>query len=322
MCRAGKAERRGHGLILSALLPANQAAGFATAGRGRCLWRPASALDHRVHRVGPRELHLARGYGVAMNSFLIGFITLTCSFSAAVAGLALHTKLPRSHLDGDSRDVVKLVMGLIATVAALVLGLLIASAQNSYNNRNSNLQKVGAELFQLDHLLAMYGPEAKDARELLRKLVAIEHDRIWSPSGLQAQNLAPGNIQTEADKFFSAIQSLSPRNDAQRFARDQILQTSTGIGQTRMLMFEQTGDSVASPFLLILVFWICVLFLGFGLFARFHGTIVVALLVGSISVSAAIFLILELGNPYSGIIQLSDQPILSVYPQIHQSSQQ
>ena len=68
----------------------------------------------------------------------------------------------------------------------------------------------------------------------------------------------------------------------------------------------------------MLVFWVSVLFLGFGLFARFNATVTVALLVGALSVAGAIFLILELSEPYHGLMRISDEPLRNAMAQIDQ----
>ena len=256
-----------------------------------------------------------------MSPLLIGLATFVSSCGSAFAGMALRARLPADHLDGDSKDVVKLVMGLIATMAALVLGLLVAAAQSSYNTQNGNLQQLAADIAQLDHALAIYGPETKNTRELLQQAVATLHDHVWSSNGVQAEKLNPLDVRSQADRFFVALQSLTPQTSVQRFAHSEALQLSASIGQTRSLMFEQARSAISWPFLLIVVFWVCVPFLGFGLFARFHATVALALLIGSLSISAALFLILELGNPYSGLIQLSDAPLRGVLAQMGQVTQ-
>lgn len=247
-----------------------------------------------------------------MSALLVALTLFVITTSAALAGLILHAKLPDDHLDGDSKDVVKLVIGLVATMAALVLGLLIASAQSTYATQNGNVQQLAADIAQLERILELYGQEADETRKLLREAVAAAHDTIWTESGVQSQNLDPGDIRSQADRYVFALESLAPRSDVQRFAKTDAQQLSQSIGQIRALMFQQANNGVAWPFLVALSFWLGVLFLGFGLIGRFHTTVAAALLIGSLSVSAAVYLILELGSPYSGLIQLSDAPVRKV----------
>jgi hypothetical protein len=218
--------------------------------------------------------------------------------------------LPPHHQDSESKDVVKLVLGVIGTIAALVLSLLIASANSSYNAQTSELQSLSADVILLDRLLVSYGPEAKDARDRLRDTVVTIHDRIWSPSGVQPP------VLDSSTRFINQLQSLAPKTDAQRAMLGHIMQIGENLVRTRLLMFEQLGSAISWPILAVLVGWICILFLGFGLFARLNPTITVALLLGAISVSGAIFLILELNEPYRGLLRISDASLLNAVAQI------
>src|SRR5215472_9038402 len=125
-----------------------------------------------------------------MSSFAIAAVVFACSFGAALIGMVLHIKLPDHHLDPDSRDVVKLVMGLIATISALVLSLLIASASSSYDRQSNELKALSANILLLDRTLKFYGPGAKEARDGLREAIVQTHRRIWSPEGVRPENLA------------------------------------------------------------------------------------------------------------------------------------
>lgn len=251
-----------------------------------------------------------------MSALLVALMLFVITTSAATVGLILHVKLPDDHLDGDSKDVVKLVIGLVATMAALVLGLLIASAQSTFTTENSNVQQLAADIAQLDRILELYGPEANASRTLLKQAVVAAHDIIWTESGVRSQNLDPSGIRSQTDRFIFGLEGLAPKSDMQHFAKAQALQLSQSIGQIRALMFQQASNGVSWPFLVALSFWLGALFLGFGLIGRFHTTVAAALLVGSLSVSAAVYLILELGSPYAELIQLSDAPITKVLAQM------
>jgi hypothetical protein len=255
-----------------------------------------------------------------MNALAVGIATFVCSFGAALIGMALHKRLPDTHLDSDSKDFLRLVMGLIGTMSALVLGLLIASAQSAYNGQNGNLRHLAADVIQVDRTLELYGPETKDTRVLLRNAVRTAHDRIWSSEGVRIAQLDSQDILLQGDRFMAGPEELTPKNDAQRFLRNRALQLSATIGQTRSLMFEQARSSVSWPFLVILLFWLGVLFAGFGMLVRFHVTVVIAALIGSLSVSAAVFLILQLASPYAGLIQISDLPLREALAQIDQGT--
>ncbi len=248
----------------------------------------------------------------------VSLMIFVCTFAAAILGMVLRKKLPDDHLSEDSKDVIQLVMGLIATMAALVLGLLIASANSSYETQSGELQRVSASIVELDGILAQYGPEATEPRHKLRVAVSVAVDKIWSKDGPRFGQLALAAIHAEAAGFYDSIAKLSPNSEAQRFIQKRALEISGAIRQTRALMLEQSNSSIPWPFLTVLVFWISMLFVGFGLFARANATVIVALLIGALSASSAIFLILELNLPYLGLMRISGAPLRNALAQIGQ----
>jgi len=253
-----------------------------------------------------------------VSPFAIASLVFVCSFGAALVGMVLHVTLPDHHLDPDSRDVVKLVMGLIATMAALVLSLLIASANTSYDRQSSELKALSVDIILLDRTLEFYGPGAQAARDGLRDVVQRTHDRIWSPEGVRPEDLNSMETRNSGKANVERLHALSPQTDMERMLQSRAIQELENISRSRLLMFEQLGGSISWPFLAVLVFWISMLFLGFGLFARFNATVTLALLVGALSVAGAIFLILELNDPYRGLLRISDEPLRNAIAQIDQ----
>jgi hypothetical protein len=242
-----------------------------------------------------------------MSSVAIACLVFACCFCAALAGLYL--RVPADHLDSDSKDTVRLVMGLIATISALVLSLLISSANSTYDTQASELRQVSADIVQLDRMLVLYGPETQEIRDILRQAVIAAEHRIWPPDGSEPADLNPSRARAAMDAFYAKLQNLTPKTAAQSRAQDSAWQLAASLTRIRMLMYEQTSGSVSWPLLGVLTFWVSVLFLGFGLFSRFHTTLLVAMFVGALSVGGAIFLILELNRPYEGLIHLSDAPV-------------
>ncbi len=240
-----------------------------------------------------------------MSALAIGCIVFVCVFGGALLGLFLRTVLPEHHLSSDSKDVVKLGTGLLATMAALVLGLLIASAKSSYDAQSSEVTLMSTNIVLLDRALAHYGPETKEARDLLRRSVAGTLDQMWPKdrSGPAQLQPAPG-----AEGLYDTLQALSPRNEAQRSLRAEALAIAIDLGRARWLLFER-GGSIPLPFLVMLIFWVAVIFISFGLFAPPNATVIAALFVCALSVSGAIFLILELDRPFEGLIQVSSAPL-------------
>lgn len=244
----------------------------------------------------------------------IGCIVLACVFGGALLGMALHRILPEHHLTADSKDVIKLGIALTATMSALVLALLISSAKGSYDAQRNEITQLSANLILLDRVLAHYGPETKAARDLLRVSAAGMISRIWPE--ISPRLAAPVSSANAGEAFYDKIQELSPQNEVQRSLQSQALKMSIDIGQTRWLLFEQGGSSIPMPFLVLLVFWVTIIFLSFGLFAPPNATVIATLFLCALSVSGAIFMILELDRPFGGLIHISAAPMLNALAQL------
>ncbi len=189
-----------------------------------------------------------------MSPIEVGWIVLACVFGGAMLGMTLHTILPEHHLSPDSKDVIKLGMGLIATMSALVLALLTSSAKSSFDTQRNEVTQTAANIILVDRVLAHYGPETKEARELLKRTVAGMIERIWPNDRSQSAESMP--TTTGGDLFFDKIQELKPQNDVQRSLQAQALKTSIDVGQARLLLFEQGGRTIPMPFLVLLIFWV------------------------------------------------------------------
>jgi hypothetical protein len=207
-------------------------------------------------------------------------------------------------------------MGLIATMSALVLGLLIASAKNTYDTQRADVARLAADILELDRVLELYGPEASESRELLRKSLAEAIERIWSKGSADNADLNPTTGKARTDAFYDSVQNLSPQTEAQRFGKNQAQEIIVDAGRVRLLMYAQLGGSIPLPFLVVLVSWLVLLFIGFGLLTRFNGTVNTALFIGALSVAGAIFLVLELDTPYGGMMRISDAPLESALAEI------
>ena len=237
----------------------------------------------------------------------ISLIVFACVFGGAVMGVLFRGSLPESHLSADSQAVVRLGMGFVATMAALVLGLLVSSAKSSYDTQSAEVMDMSSKVIFLDRVLAHYGPETKEARDLLRGAVVANLDRIWPQERMRASEAVPPS--TGADVLLDKIQALSPKDDTQRSLKAQALSMVLGLGQTRWLMYEQGAGSVSTPMLVILVFWLAAIFFSFGLSAPRNATVTAALFVSALSVSGGIFLILEMYTPFGGLIEISSAPV-------------
>jgi hypothetical protein len=244
-----------------------------------------------------------------MSPVALSCIALACTLAGAVLGMFLRRMLPGHHLGPDAKDVVRLGAGLVGTIAALVLGLLIASAKSSFDTQNTQVKQVTANIILVDQLLAQYGPETAAARKLLRSGVDTMVARIWHETGSGVGKSAPFEASAAGEAFYQKLLELSPQNDAQRALQARAIQTTTDLAQTRLLLFTQSDSSIPMPFLVVLIFWITIIFASFSLFAEPNPIVVGSLFIFALSAAGAIFMVLELGQPFSGLMQISNVPL-------------
>jgi Protein of unknown function (DUF4239) len=242
-----------------------------------------------------------------MNSIAIRLVVFACVFGGALLGMFLRGILPAHQLSDDSKDTVRIGMGLIGTLTALVLGLLIASAKNFYDTQSNELTEMSAKIVLLDRVLAHYGPETKEDRDLLQSAVDRMLEGLWPKDPGQHPQMLPTAAGGEI--IYDKIQELSPKNDSQRSLQTQALSMGIDIAKMRWMMFEQAGSFVSTPLLAVLVFWLATIFTSFGLFAPRNATALATLFVCALSVSGAIFLILEMYSPFRGLMQISSAPL-------------
>ncbi len=250
-----------------------------------------------------------------LNSVVVPGAVFAIAVGAALFGATLGPRLPKDHLSGDSRDVIKLVLGLVATMAALVLGLLIASSKSFYDTQSAELQTQCVDIVRLDAALAEYGPETRDVRARLRQGVEDAYRNAWPQGGGPAISIGAGAADQVAS-LARLTRALSPQTERQRQLQSEAITVASAIGSARLLMLQQVGNALSWPLLTILVFWIALLFLGFGLFTRLNATVTTALVMGGLSVASAIFLILQMSMPYAGLVRLSPAPIVAALAQI------
>jgi hypothetical protein len=249
-----------------------------------------------------------------MNSIVVSSVVFGCVFAASLVGMALHRALPEDHLGSDAKDVVKMAMGLIATMAALVLGMLVSSAKSSYDTRKNEVAEMSSRIVTLDQLLARYGPETRESRAELRKLVVTGLDLIWPGEASRQVDLRP---KESSEGFYTQLQSLTPKNDSQSATKAEIISIAANLRQTRWRIFiEAEQTSMSMPLLVVLISWLVAIFVGFGLFAPTNPTLIATLVICALAVSAAIFIIMEMYTPFSGVLKISSAPIREALNQI------
>jgi hypothetical protein len=244
-----------------------------------------------------------------MSATTTSLIICALLVGGVLVGALLRRVLPEHHLDTHAKDVVRLGCALIATISGLVLGLLINSAKTNFDTQRDEIRQLTANIVLIDHLLHQFGEEARPARGMLRDVTAAMIDGIWNEGTLKPANNAPFTPTAVGLSADRAIRSLSPTTEAQRVYQSQAVQTINSVLQTRLILHEQSGGRMPTPFLAVLVFWLFILFVSFSLFSPLSPTAMAALVVIALSASGAIFLILEMYQPFSGIMQIDSEPM-------------
>lgn len=253
-----------------------------------------------------------------MNSITTSLIVFGCISVGILVGFFLGRVLPKHHLSSESKDAIKMAWGIVATMAALVLGLLVASAKSTFDTVNNETTNAGAKLILLDHTLARYGPEAKTAREDLRAAVATRIQKIWSgdaTAGPASTELEQGDSM---EKVEDDLNQLAPQTDAQRALLTQGRQICADLLMARWLIIEQSHTGLPDVLLAVLVSWLALLFLGIGLLAPQNKTVLTALFLCNFTFSTAIFLINEMDRPLDGVMKISSAPLTRVLEHLGQ----
>lgn len=252
-----------------------------------------------------------------MNSLAVAAIVFGCVFGGAVIGMILRRIVPERQLNDDSRDLMKLGMGLIGTITALVLGLLIASTKSSFDTQRNEVEQLSATAIFLDRTLAHYGPETKKTRDVLRAAVADILQRSWPETHTELGRLeAKSGTEGRYEQIIECIHDLEPKTEAQRAWKKSALKTAERFGRMRWLLFAQKGSSIPTPFLVVMVAWLAFILASFSLFAWPNATATITLLLCAVAVSSAVFLILELDQPFDGIIQVPSSPLRGALEQL------
>ncbi|HEX4773064.1 MAG TPA: hypothetical protein VH351_19680 [Bryobacteraceae bacterium] len=233
-------------------------------------------------------------------------IVLASTFAAAVCGVLLRTVLPPNHFNDEAKDAIKLATGLVGSMVALILGLLVWSSKSFFDTQSAEMTKISAQAVMLDGVLSHYGPEANGARDRLRAALRGLLDQTWSHNG---ESSSRDPTLTGQDDLYEAVERLSSQNESQRSLRASGISMLYELGQTRWLIYEQNAAGLPRPLLFVLVCWLALLFLSFGLFAPTNGTVAASLFLSALAVSGAVLMALEMYSPYHGLIQVSSQPL-------------
>ncbi len=254
-----------------------------------------------------------------MKPMIVGAIVFVCTFGGVLIGRWLRTTLPQDHLNDESRNSVNVGIGLIATMTALVLGLVTASAKSSFDAVDTAVKQTAMDILALDRLLVRYGPESKGIRMNLQLAVGRQIEVIW-PHGSSRRTVDPirSGAAAGVEKLADEIRGLTPRDESQRSLQSRALDLGEALLRTRWLVYAGGATSVPLPFLLVLLFWLTITFASFGLFAPRNATVFAVLFVCALSVGSAVFLIMEMDGPFDGLLTVSADPLRYAYAHLNQ----
>jgi hypothetical protein len=250
-----------------------------------------------------RVTHNERMQIIATSTIVAG-----CVFAAGLAGVFAHWILPASHRSKETQEVVRLATGMLSVLASLVLGLLIATAKTTYDTTDRDIRSYAADLILLDETLRDYGDPATSARDAIRRYTVQALEDNW-PSDGTAPMLDDQRAGAMLEHLRERIRALRPVDDGQKWLMNQALDTSTSLLHQRWRFIEQTAPNVQPITLAILVSWIMVIFVSFGLNAPRNGTVVAAFLVCAMAIGGSVFLILEMDEPLQGALKISSAPM-------------
>jgi hypothetical protein len=245
-----------------------------------------------------------------MISILLAALAFLALLAGAAVGMVLRRRLPERHLSRESTDVIKLAIGLMASLVALVLGLLISSANSFRVQVADEYGQAVAGIFQLDQRLRAYGPETGDARALLRRIVTAGAAQRWPHETFDSLSPLDGPMPAAVLDLERRIVRLQPANDEQKYFQAQALQLANTLIQIHRLISNQAGAiGISLPILIGVIFCSVAIFGGFSLFVEPNPTVITALCVAALAVAGAVFLIVELAGPFGGVLQLPSAPM-------------
>jgi hypothetical protein len=245
-----------------------------------------------------------------MISLIVVLITVAFLCAGAFFGSFLRERLPDQHIRDDSKEIVKTASAMIATLVALVIGLLVSSAKTSFDQASEGLTQAGTKVILLNRTLRRYGPETTPIRGRLKETVQVSVDRLWPSRSGAKEGMAALERGTGIDEVQDMIERLTPNDEAHRTIRTQALETCNDLMQSRWLTIERSQTALPLPLLVMLIFWLTVLFISLGLLAPRNLTTISCLLVCAVSMAGAIFLLMEMNRPFEGLIQVSPAPLL------------
>jgi hypothetical protein len=257
-----------------------------------------------------------------MTAFLDAGLVLLALLCSSGLGLFVRPFLSERHRSREVIEFVQLVVAMLMTFAALVLGLLTSSAKSSFDKVGNDLRGLAIELIQLDRSLREWGPETEPIRELLRTYTATAIATTWTGEQKPPGDYYPTEVPVSPDLFLQStvtgdmltrieldIRRLDPHDPMHRRLAGTCIAQFERLMQARWRIIEEASSSISTPFYIVLVLWLAVVFASFGLNAPRNALSYTTITLGALSIASAIFVILDLDTPFAGMFSVSSQPM-------------
>jgi len=251
-----------------------------------------------------------------MSSTVISLVVLACILGAAALGFFFNAALPGHHVNTESRDTLKVAIGVVGTLTAMVLGLVVGSAKSSYDDISHGLRQLTTDIVLLDRVLARYGPEASQSRAFLREAATRRLNALWGRSRIRQHEVESAETTAANETLEHRLSELKPANDYQRALKSQAEALSRDLERTLLNTQARMGGTVPHAFIFVLAVWLVIMFTGIGAITPRNATARTGVIACAFAFAAALFLILELDTPYGGVIQISDAPVRLVFEQL------
>jgi hypothetical protein len=239
---------------------------------------------------------------------IVGILIFVVVLAGAFAGWAMRQRLPAHNLTDETKSVVSVSMATVATISALVLGLLISNANTSFIALGGEVTTLSAQILRLDRILRRYGPDADRARETLREYANRKATDLFPEDSRDVRLGNPATYEL-LQRLEDELLQLKPQNSRDQWWLGQALTLAGKIGDARWLMSQQVGQGTPKAFVALLAFWLTSLFASFGLFAPRNGTSVLFVTLCAMAIAGAIAMILELEKGFGALVHISPQPM-------------
>lgn len=240
-----------------------------------------------------------------MDSWLVGIVVLAVAVGGTLGGWSIQPRLPGGDQAPGMRETVKLVIGLIGTLSALVLGLMIGTARTSFDRQRQEIIELSSRIISLDRALALYGPETAQLRAEFQALVKAAKARLW-PSD---RGTAPSDPVLAGEHWHRSLHGLSPSGPDQRFYHARAVELGSALLDGRWLLYQQAAATISVPYVVVIVFWFGVIFAGIGTLAPRTPLVLVMLILCAASVAGAVVLAFDLDRPFDGLLRVSSEPM-------------